>query len=48
VLKEEEDIVVKYAKLNPGIGYKKLTYQMIVDIIVYLTLKTALRNPNKL
>ena len=37
VLKEEEDIVVRYAKLNPGIGYKKLTYQMIVDIIVYLT-----------
>jgi len=37
VLKEEEDIVVKYAKLNPGIGYKKLTYLMVDENIVYLT-----------
>ena len=37
VLKEEEDICVKYARQNPGIGYKKLTYQMIDENIVYLT-----------
>jgi len=43
VLKEEEDTVVKYAKLNPGIGYKKLTYQMIDEFIVYLTPPQAYR-----
>jgi transposase InsO family protein len=42
-LKREEEAVLAYAQGHPGIGYKKLTWQMVDEDVVALTLAQVYR-----